>query len=327
MQKIVISSQTIILAVLFFVGLWFLWIIRDLIFSLFVAFIIMSALKPIVIFLIKKKIPRLISASLVYIFFLGLFFYSMTLIIPPLVGESASLLKTLPVIIENISPSANLFNLDLNQHIPDITNQFLGLIGNIFSNTVFIISTLFFSFYFLIQEDGVEKILEKFLDAAKTKRIVHVMEKAEKRMSAWFWGELTLMSIVGILTFIGLSLIRIKYSLPLAVLAGFLEAVPNLGPTLAAVPAVLIGFSQSYFLGFAALALSFVVQQLENNLIVPIVMKKAVGLNPIITLIALIIGGKLAGLIGVILAIPVTLFLETVLIEMTKIKKSAVNLR
>ena len=69
------------------------------------------------------------------------------------------------------------------------------------------------------------------------------------------------------------------------------------------------------------IALYFIVQQLENNLIVPFVMKKAVGIHPIITLIALIIGGKLAGIMGVILAIPTTIFLETILIEMNKFDK------
>ena len=137
-------------------------------------------------------------------------------------------------------------------------------------------------------------------------------------MSNWFWGEITLMLIVGVLTYLGMSLIGIKYVLALAVLAGILEVIPNLGPTLAAIPAMLIGFSQSIFLGLAALAVSFIVQQLENNFIVPLVMKKATGLNPIITLVALIVGGRVGGVLGVVLAIPATLFLEVLLIELLK---------
>jgi len=100
-----------------------------------------------------------------------------------------------------------------------------------------------------------------------------------------------------------------------------LEIVPNIGPTLSAVPAILIGLSQSYFLGAANLALYVAIQQFENHLIVPLVMKKATGLNPIVTLSALIIGGKLAGTLGVVLAIPTTLFIETVLIGVVKAKK------
>jgi predicted PurR-regulated permease PerM len=123
------------------------------------------------------------------------------------------------------------------------------------------------------------------------------------------------MVIVGSLNYIGLTLIGIKYALPLAVLAGLLEVVPNLGPTIAAIPAVLVGFSQSPFLGVSALAVAVLVQQLENNLIVPLVMKKAVGLNPIITLMAFIIGGKLAGVLGVLLSVPVVVVLKTFFLE------------
>jgi predicted PurR-regulated permease PerM len=99
-------------------------------------------------------------------------------------------------------------------------------------------------------------------------------------MSSWFWGELTLMFVVGIMNYVGFTIIGLKYALPLAVLAGILEVVPNIGPTLAAVPAFLVGASHSYFLGASSLAVSFIVQQLENNLIVPFIMKKAVGTPP-----------------------------------------------
>ena len=129
------------------------------------------------------------------------------------------------------------------------------------------------------------------------------------------------MTVVGLLTFIGLNLIGIRYALALAVLAGLLEAIPNLGPTISSIPAILLGFAVSPVMGVTALALYFIIQQLENNLIVPVVMKKAVGLNPIITLIALIVGGKIAGVLGVILAVPTTIFIETVLIEIQKGRK------
>ena len=154
-----------------------------------------------------------------------------------------------------------------------------------------------------------------------------VFDKAEKRLNAWFWGELTLMTVVGIFTFIGLNLIGIRYALPLAVLAGLLEVVPNMGPVISAVPAVLIGMTYSYFTGFSTLALYFIIQQLENTFIVPFIMKRAVGLTPIVTLIALIVGGKLGGVMGILLAIPLFLFLETVLMGLRESKPFAEYLR
>ncbi len=327
MQKIEISSKTIIFTVLFLLSLKFLWVIRDLIFSLFIAFIVMSALKPLVLSLVKRKIPKTLSVSIIYVFFLGLLIFFVTLIFPPLIGEASALFKNLPSIIQDISPSLAVLNLDLSQFIFNLSNQFLNLAKNIFENTVFVISTIFFGFYFLLDPALVDNLAKKFFEEDRAYQIVEIFNKAERRLSSWFWGELILMVIIGVMTFIGLSLMGIKYALALAVLAGLLEIIPNLGPVISAIPAVLIALSQSYFLGFAIVALYFLIHQLENNLVVPFVMKKAVGLNPIVTLMALIVGGKLAGIIGVLLAIPTTLFIESVLVEVLKPQRVTGSLR
>lgn len=329
MQKIEITARTIIFTILFLLSLKFVWLIKDLIFSLFIAFIIMSALRPFVNFLSTKTLPRGLSAFIVYFVFLGLFIKVITIAVPPLLIESAHLARNLPGIIESVVPnSSTLLNLDsLVSYLPNITDQFINIVRSVFSNTVFLISTIFFGFYFLVEEDIIKKFMMRFSDQENARKIAAVFEKAEKRMSAWFWGELVLMTVVGTMTFIGLNLIGMRYVLPLAVLAGLLEAIPNLGPVISMVPAVLIGFSTSYILGFSAVALYFIVQQLENNLIVPIIMKKAVGLNPIVTLIALIVGAKIGGVLGVLLAIPSTLSLETILTEFIGNKKFAENMR
>lgn len=323
--KIEISSRTIIFTVFFLLALKFLWIIKDLIFSLFIALIIVSALKPAVSFLEKRRVPRLLSSIIVYFLFLFCIGNAVGLIIPPLVNEITHLFKNLPSIIENSAPYfSSLFNTDLlNQYIPDITNKTFNIIKDIFSNALFIISTLFFGFYLLLEEDALKRILLKFYRETEVKSVFAIIDKTEKRLSAWFWGEITLMAVIGIMTFIGLNLIGMKYALALAVFAGFLEAIPNIGPIMSVVPAALVGFSQSYFLGFANIALYFIIQQLENHLIVPLVMRKAVGLHPIVTLIALLIGGKLSGVLGVLLSVPMVLVVETILIEAVKRRRAS----
>lgn len=325
MKKIEISHRTIIFTVFFLILLKFFWLIKELIFSLFIAFIIMSALKPFVVYFEKKKAPRSLIVVLIYFLFLATIGGLLFIVIPPLIKESALFFKQLPFILKNLSPSTKSFlNLDsFSSNIPNLTASFIDILSGIFSNTLFVISTLFFGFYFLMEEDLIKKLLIKFFDESKTATVTQIFDRAEKRMSAWVWGEIILMTVVGVLTFLGLSLIGTRFSIPLAVLAGLLEIVPNIGPTLSAIPAILIGLSQSYFLGIANLVLYLAIQQFENHLIVPMVMKKAVGLNPIITLSALIIGGKLAGTLGVILSIPTTLFIETVLVEIIKARKEA----
>lgn len=324
MKKIEISYKTIIFAVFFILSLQLIWLIRELVFSLFIAFIIMSALKPVVKFFEKKGIPRGIAATLIYIVFIAMIINVFTIILPPLVNESLNLFKTLPGVLHTLSPNlGNIFNINsLSQYVPNITNQFIKLAGGIFSNTLFIISTLFFGFYFLLEEELIKKIIIRFCSEAEAKRVVDFFNQVEMRLNAWFWGQLVLMIIVGLMSFIGFTFIGLKYTIALAVLAGLLEVVPNLGPTLSVIPAVLMGLSHSYGLGLLALAVSILIQQLENNLIVPVVMKKAVGLNPIVTLVALIIGGKIGGVLGVLLAIPTTLLLETLIMEIVKFRSA-----
>ena len=323
LQKIEISSKTIIFTIGFILFLGVIWLIKDLIFSLFIAFIIAGALRQPVDFLERKKINRSIGSFIVYFIFVFVIFYLFALIIPPLVGEIIILFKNLPNIVNKISPTFST-NSDLNflfNNIPSLANETINLIKSAFSNVIFVTSTLFFGFYFILEKNIYSKLLGNFFDDMELNQISLIAERAQKRMSSWFWGEIILMLVVGTMTYIGLSIIGVKYALALAVLAGLLEIIPNLGPIISSIPAILIGFSSLPILGVYCAILYLIVQQLENNLIVPIVMKKATGLHPIITLIAMVIGGKVAGIMGVLLAIPSTIFIETILIESQKFSK------
>ncbi|MEK7495300.1 MAG: AI-2E family transporter [Patescibacteria group bacterium] len=316
-QKIEISSKTIIFTIGFILLLGVIWLIKDLIFSLFIAFIIAGALRQPVDFLEKKKIHRSIASFVIYFIFVSMIFYLFVLIIPPLVGEIIVLFKNLPLIVNKVSPvfSTNSNLNFLSSNIPSLANETINLIKSAFSNVIFVTSTLFFGFYFILEKNIVSRLLGNFFDDVELNRINLIAERAQKRMSSWFWGEIILMIVVGTMTYIGLNIIGMKYALALAVLAGLLEVVPNLGPITSSIPAILIGFSYSPVLGFYCAILYLVVQQLENNLIVPVVMKKATGLHPIVTLVVMVVGGKLAGIMGVLLAIPLTIFIETLLIE------------
>lgn len=322
-QKIEVSSKTIIFTVFFLIFLRILWLIRDLIFALFLAFILMSALKPIVRFLEKRRIPRSLGVITVFLITVFLIVFVLSFIIPPVVQESFYFFKNLPSLINSVFPNASFYlNVEsLSKIFPDITQNFVKVISGVFSNFIFIMSVIFFSFYFLLEEKFLKKFLDKFLEEKQSAKIVDIFDKVERRMGAWVWGELILMTVIGIMSYIGLTLLKMKYVLSLAIIAGILEVVPIIGPIVSAIPAFLVAASTSWFTGFSVIALYFLIQQLENNLIVPFVMKKAVGLNPIIILIALTIGGKLGGFLGILLSVPIALLIETVLIELSRIRQ------
>lgn len=318
--KIEISHKTIIFTFVFFFLLRFLWSLRDLIFSLLIAFIIMSALKPVINFFLKLKIPRVVAAVLAYLIFLFSFIYLLIFIIPSFVSQIAQFIFVLPEIFSSLSPEIkNLVNFNsLFQYLPNITNNLIRTVSNLFSNVVFIVSTLFFGFYFLLEEDLIKTTLIRFFDEKKAEEVALIFSRIEKKLGNWCWGEIKLMILVGLLNYLGFLLIGLKYALPLAIIAGFLEVIPNLGPTIAAFPAVLIGFSQSPLIGLSAIAVAFIVQQLENNVVVPLIMKKATGFNPIVILIALIVGGRVGGVLGVLLALPILIIIESVFQDLIK---------
>jgi len=315
--NITISWKTVALFTIIPLTFYFLWIVRDLLFSLLIAFILMSALRPGVLLLVSKKIPRSLAVGIVYLFFILFFLSLIWIIVPPIFIETANLLRSLPAITSKAFPYfSNTMDIrDISGYIPNFTNNIFGIISGLFSNTLFVLTTLFFGLYFLLEENLLDRLLHHYFKKHVAGRLSATFILAEKRMASWFWGEIVLMTVVGVFTYFGLLLLGIRYALPLAVLAGLLEVVPNIGPVLSSIPAIIIGFSQSYFGGFSAMALYVIVQQLENNLVVPVIMKKAVGLNPIMTLIVLLVGGRVGGVLGVLLAIPILLFAETIFRE------------
>jgi len=181
------------------------------------------------------------------------------------------------------------------------------------SNSLFIITILVFGFYLLLDWENVKTWFIGFFSRPAQKRVVAIIEQMEHRLGGWVRGELALMTIVGVLIFFGLTVLKVEYALPLALIAAVLEIVPMIGPILSMIPAAIVGFSTSLWLGLAVLVLYAVVQQVENNFIVPNVMGKAVGFSPLATLIILFIGTELYGVGGLILAIPTTLFLTIVI--------------
>ncbi len=322
-----LSFQTIALFILFPLALFFIWSIRDIIFSLLIGFILMSALRPGVKRLIDVGVPHYVAVILVYLLFIFIVTLLISLIIPPIIFETTGLIANLPLIVERISPQmSKFFDLEhLSSYVPNVTDNVVSLISGIFSNTVFVVSTLFFGLYLLLDEELLGTVVHRYAPKDRARRIVALLRTAEQRMSSWFWGEVTLMTLVGIFTFIGLNIIGVRYAIPLAVLAGLLEIVPNIGPTISAIPAVIIGFSMSAFTGVSTLALYIVIQQLENSFVVPMVMKRAVGINPIVTLLMLLIGTRVGGILGVLLAIPIFLFVETIAAELLHLSQYGNN--
>lgn len=316
-RRIEISHRTIIFTVFFLIFLYFLYLIRDIILQLFVALIIMAILNPLITRLSRYKIPRVLSILVVYLILLSVISFSIAALVPLLVEQTSAFINNLPRLVERAGVTA-VFSEQLTQQIlgllAQLPSQAAKFTVSIFSNVISVVTVLVFAFYLLSDRARLEDQLGNLIGEKAIKRFSQILINLERRMGSWAWGQIALMVIVGIANYLGLRLLGIQYALPLAILAGLLEIVPYIGPILAAIPATLIGFGISPILGLAVVAMAFLIQQLENYVFVPQVMRRSTGVHPIITLAALAIGFRLSGIVGLLISVPVYIIIQ----ELTK---------
>ena len=312
-RKIEISHRTILFMVSFLVFLWFLYLIRDIILAFFVSLLIMAIINPTVTKLSRYKVPRALSVILVYFLVFGIFGLALSSLIPPLVEQSSVLVTKLPDYLSNVRlPEIykNQVESQLIAQLGSLPGQIVRLSLSFFSNLLTVITVLIFAFYLLLARDKLDDQLAIFIGEKKKANIARSLDLLENRLGGWARAQLILMIIVGILNFIGLTILGIPFALPLSILAGILEIVPTIGPVLASLPAIFIGFSISPVMGLATAALAFIIQQIENYVLVPKVMEKSLGVSPIATLLVLAIGFRLAGITGAVISVPVFITIQ-----------------
>lgn len=321
------------------------FLVRDTLLAILTSIVIASAIEPAARWAKRNGVPRLpavISIYLLLVVVLAALFYFLFL---PLIGEVAGFIRTLNVysnaalnggvlseMFEKQEVFGNLKNSiisvnDLSTHLNSLAGFFsksiFSSVSFIFGGLVSFLLIVVLSFYLAVQEDGVGKFLRIVTPYKHEKYIVDVWKRSQTKIGLWMQGQLLLSSIIAILTYLGLTLLGIENALLLAVLAGIFELIPLFGPILAAIPAMLVAFASG---GTPDLLLVggfyLIIQQFENHLIHPLVVKKVIGVPPIISIIALVLGGQLAGFIGILIAVPVAAIIMELLSDYEK-EKSA----
>lgn len=338
-QTVTLSYSSIIKVVVVLLTLFILYVIREVVALLFVAIVLSAALDPWVDWLQKYKIPRSVSILIIYIIMIGTLSLVIAMMVPPISEQIGQLAKNLPIYYERLAlgvsqitdggelrPSLPEALQGLSASLGEATKSIFSTITGIFGGLISFIAVLVIVFYMTVEE----KILKKFIHFLTPPKyqdyMAGLINRMQKKMGLWLRGQLALCLIIGIMTYIGLIILGVKYALLLALVAGILEIIPFVGPIISAVPAILVGFSDSFVKVLLIIALYIVIQQFENHIIVPKVMQKAVGLNPIIVILAILIGIKLGGIVGALLAVPVAaavgVFLSDIFPHPSEVSKS-----
>ena len=327
-----ISWLSIIKVVAVIVGCYLLFYLADIFLILFIVFVLAAALSPLVD-KIKNKlgIPRIMSILLIYIGLILLIILTMYAIIPPAIGQLQNLSQNLPDYAKKItslfsslseSPVSTTNSIQsASSTLGNIAGTFVQSAGSFFGGLTTVFYILILTLFLLLEEDGIRKFFVSLLPISQKAYVIEVSKKVSDKMGSWLTGQVVLMAIIGVATSLGLWIIGVPYALTLGIIAFFLEAIPTLGPILAAIPAVVIAYMDAPWKAVIVLIFAVLIQQLENQFLVPKIMQKALGISPFVTLVALLVGGKLAGIMGVLLAVPTVAVLSVLTKEWPNIRK------
>lgn len=323
-QRLEISTRTFLEVLAITAAIVLAYLIRDILFLLFISVILTSAGNPLIDRLEKAKIPRWMGVLFLYITVILSLTVVFALITPPLIAQTNDFLLRLPAFVNKAAIRINLENyidvIDLHLLVQTLLKDFskdlaqtpihlvrfgAGVMGRIFT----ISSISVFTFYLFIEHHKLKELITAFFPKEKNKKIKDLIDSIENKLGFWLRGQIFLSLLIGFVTWLGLTLLQVNFALPLAILAGILEIIPMLGPFIAFVPAFIIALAFSPIKATSVILLYIFIQQMENSFIVPRVMKQAVGLDPLAVILALMIGSRLAGPLGAILAVPVTVVL------------------
>jgi predicted PurR-regulated permease PerM len=329
--------------------------LRDVVLVVLAAVVIAAAIDPMARALQRGrvKVPRTLAVVAIYLAGAGVFAVLSTQFAPSFVSEARTLADRLPGLLQSLGETETIGSLPAVPSLLDSLGAEFAK-GSVLSTlegpvsgatySVFATAATFFggllsfalivvlSFYLAAQERGVENFLRIVVPVRREAYAIDLWKRAQRKIGLWMQGQLILGVLVGLMTYLALVLVgalvgqAVPSPLLLALLAGILELVPVVGPILAAVPAVTLSFSAGgSTLGLAVLAVYVLVQQFENNLLQPLVVKKIVGIPSVVAILALVIGAKLAGFIGMLLSVPMAAVLMELLLDVERRKLAEVE--
>lgn len=323
--SISISLGTITKFIVVVLLFWLAFVLKDLLLVVLLSIVVASAVEPGTLWFQKKGVPRLFGVILIYLTvalgLIGIIFF----LLLPLLSESANFLQNSsayfnPESLINdsflssqpiVAGITNSFDLDkvvgqMNTLISTLTLNTFGSVTTIFGGILSFLLTVILSFYLAVEEDGVSKFLKAITTLKHEGYVVDLWKRSQKKIGLWMQGQIVLAVIIGVIIYLPLALFNVPNALLLAVLAAAFEIIPLFGPILASIPAIMISFVTGGFSSAIAIAFLYLfVHQLENQLIYPLVVKKVVGVSPVVSILALAAGWELAGFIGLVISVPV----------------------
>lgn len=336
-----INTGTFLRAVLICLLIVFLYMIKDIVAVVLFSVVIASGVDPAAKWFQRYRLPRLFSVIIVYLIaflIMGAVFY---LIVPTLFSELSNfslkipeysghqfgagiITDIFPALPESATSALQEMVFSVQDYISGFMSGFFSAIAKIFGGVFSLVLIVVLSFYFSVQEGGLENFMRTITPIRHEKYVLDLWARSSRKIGKWLSGQILLAVLVGVLVFLGLSILRVPYALVFALTATIFELIPIFGPVLASIAPIVVAFYQSTTTGLIVVALYILIQQFENHLVYPLVVRKLVGVPPITTILAIIVGAKLYGFFGILLAVPIVTILVEFLNDIEK-RKTAVT--
>jgi predicted PurR-regulated permease PerM len=301
------------------------------------AVVISSAVEPGVRSMVRRRIPRVAAVLVIYLGLIATFFLLFYFFFPSVLKDFATFAASLPTYLDTFTQSSAYTAYSSILGLPsaadlsggDVINSFRGMFDlGVGSNTLSAATKIFggvfsfvlivvFSFYFAVVETGVDDFIRIITPHKHRTYVQDLWKRSQHKIGLWMQGQLILGLLIAVFVYLSLLILQVPHALVLALIAALFELIPVFGPILSAVPAIIIGFvSGGPVLGLVVLGVYVLIQQFENHLIYPQVVTRVVGVPPLLVILALIIGAELAGVLGVILSVPVAATLQELVKDM-----------
>lgn len=342
-QKISITNGSIIRVILF--GVIFLALVKlTNVILVILTSIVIASFVGFAVKKMKKYIKnRTLAVFLIYLVSFSAIVGLLSVFVPVFVQEMSDLVSQLGKYIPN-SSILNTFQPDTvsgakgvastlshNASLGEVVKSTQGLVsslsggffsifGQVFGGVFNLVLIMIISFYLSITERGIENFLRIVTPDAHESYVIGLWQRTEHKIGLWMQGQLVMGVIIGMLTYLGLTIIGVKYSLVLALFVVVAELVP-FGLMIATIPGVIFAYLDGgVTIALVTMLMYLILSQFENYLLYPLIVKKATGISPLVVIISLLVGATLAGFWGVILAIPCSVCLLEFLDDLEKKK-------
>jgi predicted PurR-regulated permease PerM len=305
------------------------WAVRNILLLVLVAAVLAVGLDPAVRRLERLGLPRGWAVSLIMLATIGFVLLFSGLVIPPVVRGVRQLASDIPGYIERLQAENSWFRdlarkYDLSTKLKSLTDRLpslasaslgriLGITRSIASVIFNMLTILILTIYFLMALPRGERTAEDLMGGEHRHRNVRIFREALDRVGGYVSGNIAVSIIAGIVSFVFLRIMGVPFAAALALWVAIADLIPTVGATLGALAAVIVAFFSSTLDGTTTIIFFVVYQQVENYVIVPRVMRKAVDLSPAAVIVSVLIGGSLAGFAGALLALPIAAGVKVVI--------------